>query len=111
MKITSSEIKETNVEFVKNLLAFITGRTITFQQYIDLECREIFGDENKWYAGENLRRPPTHMDCQKNYIGYEADRLFHKKCHYLVERKWQKKFKKFFAHPEEVFKNTKVGLN
>lgn len=95
MIIDLIEIKDKNVEFVKNLWAFASGRTITFQEYIALECKEIFGDDNKWFSGENIMRPPTNLDCQKNYINYRADRLFHKKCHYLVERNWQKRLKKF----------------
>lgn len=111
MRIKLGEIKDTNLEFIKNLLAFIKGHTITFEDYIRMECQEIFGDENKWFAGENLKRSPNHLDCQRNYIGYEADKLFHKKCHYLVERNWQKKIKKFLANHEGVIKHTKAGLN
>lgn len=103
MRIELSEKIDDVVEFNKNLLAFFTGRTITFQEYIILECEEIFGDENKWYAGENLKHPPSNMDCQKNYIDHKADKEFHKKYHYLVERHWQKKIKELFPFLGEDF--------
>jgi hypothetical protein len=93
MRIDLSKMIDDLVEFNKNLWAFLTFRTITFQEYIVWECEEIFGDENKWYAGENLKHPPSNMDCQRNYIDYKADKAFHKKYHYLVERTWQKKIR------------------
>jgi hypothetical protein len=91
MKIGLSEKIDSIAEFVKNLSAFVTGRTITFQEYIARECREIFGDDNRWYSGENLDHSPTDMDCQNNYLRYGGDRLFRQKYRYLVERSWQKK--------------------
>lgn len=103
MKIQLSESIDSNVEFARNLLAFITGRTITFQEYINMECREIFGDENKWYAGENLMHPPSNLDCQKNYIDHKADKAFHKKYHYLVERPWQKRAKAYLSFLRNEF--------
>lgn len=105
MKNNLSEIKGTSVEFVKNLLAFVSGRTITFQEYIHMECNEIFGEENKWYTGENINHPPTNIDCHKNYLNYKGDKLFHEKCHYLVERNWQKKIKKLIRLVRTNFKN------
>lgn len=89
------EIIGTAVEFVKNLWAFATGRTITFKEYLQLEVQEILGDDNRWWTGENLKRPPTNLDCQNNYLCHEADKLFRKKYRYRVERPWQRKVKEF----------------
>lgn len=83
------------IEFIKNLQAFVTGNTISFQEYLDMECKEIFGQENAWYTGQNLNRPPTHIDLHQNYIIHEGDKRFHKEKHYLVERRWQKNLKKY----------------
>jgi len=105
MKINLSEIKDTNIEFVKNLRAFITDRTITFEEYIRMECKEIFGEENAYYTGQNLKRPPTHIDLQQNYISYEADKFFHKKNYYRVERRWQKKLKDYLHQILSRFQN------
>lgn len=105
MKNNLNELKDANIEFIKNLLAFVRGRTINFEEYIRMECQEIFSDENKWYTGENLNHPPTNIDCHKNYLNYKGDKLFHKRCHYLVERNWQKKTKKFILRVHTNFKN------
>lgn len=91
MKIRLYENIDMVADFGKNLWAFVTGRTITFQDYIRMECKEIFGDDNKWYSGENINHSPTDMDCQNNYLRYGGDELFRKKHRYLVERPWQKR--------------------
>lgn len=93
MKIWLNKMKDWVVEHCKNLWAFVTGRTITFEEYLRWECNEIFGDDNRWYAGQNLQHPPTDLDLQDNYLCHEADKLFRKKHRYLVERRWQKKVK------------------
>jgi hypothetical protein len=90
MKIELNEKIDSLAEFSKNLWAFVTGRTITFRQYITMECREIFGDDNRWYSGENLNHSPTDIDCQNNYLRYAGDKRFREKHRYLVERPWQK---------------------
>lgn len=81
------------IEFIKNLQAFIANRTITFEEYLRQECNEIFGEVNAYYTGQNLKRTPTAIDCQKNYIDHDADKIFHRKNYYRVERRWQRKFK------------------
>jgi len=105
MKINLSEIKDDNLEFIKNMQAFITGYTITFQEYIHMECNEIFGEENAYFTGQNLKRQPTHIDLQRNYIIHEADKLFHRKNHYRVERRWQKKLKDYLHQIISRFQN------
>jgi len=90
-------------EFSKNLWAFVTGRTITFREYITLECREIFGDDNRWYSGENLNHSPSDIDCQNNYLRYGGDRRFRSKHRHLVERLWQKKVRERLSFLRDLF--------
>lgn len=87
MKIGTKEA----IDNIKNLAAFAMCRTITFQEYLQRECTEIFGDENRWWTGENLKHTPTDMELQSNYLNHGGDEKFRKKNRYLVERPWQRK--------------------
>jgi hypothetical protein len=103
MKIWLNEIKDWAVENIKNLVAFVRGRTITFQEYISRECHEIFGDDNRWFSGENINHFPSDLDCQDNYLKYEGDKQFRKKYRYLVERRWQKKTREILSFLRDCF--------
>jgi len=103
MKTWLNEIIDPAVEFGKNLQVFVTGRTITFSDYLKMECGEIFGDDNRWYSGQNLEHSPTDLDLQNNYLRHEGDKLFRKKYRYLVERRWQKKIREILSFLRDSF--------
>lgn len=102
MKIWLKETRDSVVESFKNFRAFVTGRTITFQEYIRRECKEIFGDDNRWFSGENIQRSPSDIDCQENYLRFGGDKLFREKYRYLVERPWQKKVRERLSYLRQL---------
>jgi len=85
-------------ESIKNFFAFITGKTISFKEYMDREVGEIFGPDNRHFTIENKKvETPSDLQCTENYNETGAAKRFNEKYHHLVVRWWQKKIKEILS--------------